>query len=275
MTGKTAASELTKQEKAQATLELITRKSAVTQGYLNAEQDSFATKSKQAQAKIKELKATLGAELLPIVEQLLPVIIDVVQEIGPSLISAIKTVAPFVSSIGQLFADLAPPIIAIITLLLNLLAPAFRKFTEIVNKYIAPFLTNLPKNFENMINRIIDSLNKFIRTINGFASKVGGILGKIGINIDLPKLKEFERVSFGFAENQVKSVVAQEVEDPADTLEALTASQQQAQAGLNQAVGAGLTVNFNNQVNNPDEVVNALQTYTKNNGPLNRVITII
>lgn len=278
MTGKTAASELTKQEKAQATLELITRKSAVTQGYLNAEQESFATKSKQAQAKIKELKATLGAELLPIVEQLLPVIIDVVQEIGPSLISAIKTVAPFVSSIGQLFADLAPPIIAIITLLLNLLAPAFRKFTEIVNKYIAPFLTNLPKNFENMINRIIDSLNKFIRTINGFASKVGGILGKIGINIDLPKLKEFERVSFGFADNQVKSVVAQETVDPAQTLAALTTQQQTAQAGLNQAVGAGLTVNFNAAVTNPEDaknvVIQGLKEFNRTNGALNRVITI-
>ena len=111
MTGKTAAKELTKQEKAQATLELITRKSAVTQGYLNAEQESYATKSKQAAAQVKELKATLGAELLPIVEQLLPVIIDLVQEIGPSLIAAIKKVAPFVSSIGQLFGDLAPPIL--------------------------------------------------------------------------------------------------------------------------------------------------------------------
>ncbi len=126
-----------------------------------------------------------------------------------------------------------------------------------------------------MINRIIDSLNKFIRTINGFANKVGGILGKIGINIDLPKLKEFERVSFGFADNQVKSVVAQETVDPAETLATLTQQQQQAQAGLTQAVGGGLTVNFNNQVSNPDEVVNALNTYTKNNGPLNRVITII
>ena len=209
---------------------------------------------------------------------MLPVIIDVVQEIGPSLISAIKTVAPFVSSIGQLFADLAPPIIAIITLLLNLLAPAFRKFTEIVNKYIAPFLTNLPKNFENMINRIIDSLNKFIRTINGFASKVGGILGKIGINIDLPKLKEFERVSFGFADNQVKSVVAQEAVDPQKTLAGLAAGQAQAQAALTGQV-MNNTINFNATVTNPQEaknvVIEGLKEFNRTEGNLNRVIEII
>ena len=38
---------------------------------------------------------------------------------------------------------------------------------------------------------------------------------------------------------------------------------------------AGLTVNFNNQVNNPDQVINALNDYTNKNGPLNRVLTII
>ena len=149
-------------------------------------------------------------------------------------------------------------------MLLNLLAPAFKKFTEIVNKYIAPFLTNLPKNFENMINRIIDSLNKFIRTINGFASKVGGILGKIGINIDLPKLKEFERVSFGFADNQVKSVVAQETVDPAQTLAALTTQQQAAQVGLNQANWCRFTtVNFNATEFNPNEDAK-IRSYTRN-----------
>lgn len=278
MTGKSSAAELTRQEKALATYELLVKKSATTQGYLNAEQDSFATKSKQAQARIKELQATLGAELLPIVEQLLPVIIDMVQEVGPHLTEAIKTVAPFVASIGQLFADLAPPIIAIITLLLNLLAPAFKKFTEIVNKYIAPFLTNLPKNFENMINRIIRALNTFIEKINGFAQKAQNLLGKIGINIDLPKLNKFGEVSFGLANEKVKSVVSQETIDPAATISALAASQQQAAASLNKTVGAGLTVNFNGTVTNPqqakDVVIQGLKEFNRTEGALNRVITI-
>ena len=35
-----------------------------------------------------------------------------------------------------------------------------------------------------------------------------------------------------------------------------------------------MTVNFNKPVSDPNEVVNALKTYTRTNGPLNRVIEI-
>ena len=274
MTGKTNAKELTKQEKALATYELLLQKTKVQQGDLNRTQESFANKSRAAQAKLKDLKVTMGAELLPVVEELLPVIVDLVTEVGPHLVSAIKAVAPFLQVVGELFSALAPPIIAIVTLLLSLLAPAFKKFTEIVDKFIGPFLKNLPKNFENMINRIINSLNSFIRTINGFVDKVSGVLGKIGINIDLPKLREFSNVSFGFAQAEVKRLTPVETIDPATTLESLSQNTQQAQASLLNATG-GLTVNFNKEVRNPNEVVNALNDYTKRNGPLNRVITII
>jgi len=274
MTGKTNAKELTKQEKALATYELLLQKTKVQQGDLNRTQESFANKSRAAQAKLKDLKVTMGAELLPVVEELLPVIVDLVTEVGPHLVSAIKAVAPFLQVVGELFSALAPPIIAIVTLLLSLLAPAFKKFTEIVDKFIGPFLKNLPKNFENMINRIIDSLNSFIRTINGFVDKVSGVLGKIGINVDLPKLREFGNVSFGFAEAQVASVAAPTTIDPAQTIASLTTQQQQAQAALLNNTG-GLTVNFNKEVRDPNEVVNALNDYTKVNGPLNRVLTII
>jgi len=274
MTGKTNAKELTKQEKALATYELLLQKTKVQQGDLNRTQESFANKSRAAQAKLKDLKVTMGAELLPVVEELLPVIVDLVTEVGPHLVEAIKAVAPFIQVVGELLSALAPPIIAVVTLLLTLLAPAFKKLTEMVDKFLKPFFTNLPKNFENMINRIIDSLNSFIRTINGFVDKVGGVLGKIGINIDLPKLREFGNVSFGFAESEVKRLTPEETIDPSITIDQLTSNAASTSAAL-LSPGAGLTVNFNNQVNNPDQVINALNNYTNKNGPLNRVLTIV
>ena len=274
MTGKTNAKELTKQEKALATYELLLQKTKVQQGDLNRTQESFANKSRAAQAKLKDLKVTMGAELLPVVEELLPVIVDLVTEVGPHLVEAIKAVAPFIKVVGELLSALAPPIIAVVTLLLTLLAPAFKKLTEMVDKFLKPFFTNLPKNFENMINRIIDSLNSFIRTINGFVDKVGGVLGKIGINIDLPKLREFKNVSFGFAEQEVKRLTPEETIDPAKTIDQLTSNAASTSAAL-LSPSAGLTVNFNNQVNNPDQVINALNNYTNKNGPLNRVLTIV
>ncbi|MBV04075.1 MAG: hypothetical protein CML45_06740 [Rhodobacteraceae bacterium] len=274
MTGKSSAAELTKQEKALATYELLLEKTAVQQGDLNRTQESFANKSRAAQAKLKDLKVTMGAELLPVIEELLPVIVDLVTEVGPHLVEAIKAVAPFIQVVGQLLSALAPPIIAVVTLLLTLLAPAFKKLTEMVDKFLKPFFTNLPKNFENMINRIINSLNSFIRTINGFVDRVAGVLGKIGVNINLPKLSEIGNVSFGFAEKEVKRLTPEETIDPAKTISQLTTNAANTSAALLDP-RAGLTVNFNNQVNNPDQVINALNDYTNKNGPLNRVLTII
>ncbi len=274
MTGKTSASELTKQEKALATYELLLQKTKVQQGDLNRTQESFANKSRAAQAKLKDLKVTMGAELLPVVEEMLPVFVNLIEEIGPHLIDAIKAVAPFIAVVGELLGALAPPIIAIVTLLLTLLAPAFKKLTEMVDKFLAPFFTNLPKNFENMINRIINSLNSFIRTINGFVDRVAGVLGKIGVNINLPKLSEIKNVSLGFAEKEVKRLTPEETIDPAKTIDQLTSNAASTSAAL-LSPSAGLTVNFNNQVNNPDQVINALNNYTNKNGPLNRVLTIV
>ena len=59
---------------------MLLKKTTVQQGDLNRTQESFANKSRKAQAQVKELKVQLGQELLPIAEQLLPVIVDVREE---------------------------------------------------------------------------------------------------------------------------------------------------------------------------------------------------
>ena len=243
MTGKSSRNELTKQERALATYELLLKKTTVQQGDLNRTQDSFANKSRKAQAQVKELKVQLGQELLPIAEQLLPVIVDVVQEVGPSLIQAIKGVAPFISSLAEIFGLLAPPIIAIITLLLNALAPAFKKFTELANKFLKPFFENLPKNFEKMINKIIGGFNKFADKLNSFASKAQKILSKIGIKIDIPKLKTFEKVNFGLGNNETASLVSADDIDAQRTAAGLLASASSTAAAATPTTEAGITIN--------------------------------
>ncbi len=272
MTGKDNANQLTQQEKAMATLELIKERSIVTQGYLNKEQDSFASKSNEARAKLTQLKATMGEQLLPIAEQLIPIFVDLVEQVGPQLVGAIQAVSPFVSAIGSLIAQLAPPILTIVSLLLTMLAPAFRKFTEIVEKYITPFLTNLPKNFEKMINAIINGFNRFADKLNAFGEKAQNILGKIGIKLDIPKLRKFENISLGFAESEVKRLTPDEI-DAQNELDALVAGSNRASAGLQ-----NVTNNFNIGVNgggNPDEVarktVEEVKKFTDRNGTLGRV----
>ena len=273
MTGKSSKEELTKQEKALATYELLLEKTTVQQGDLNRTQESFANKSRNAQAKLKELKVTMGQELLPIAEAMLPVFMDMVQVIGPQIVDAIKSAAPFLQAVGDLISALAPPIIAIVSLLLQALAPAFKKFTEIVDKVIAPFLTNLPKNFEKMINKIIGGFNRFADKLNSFAEKAQRILSKIGIKIDIPKLRKFSEVDFGLGKGDVKSIVSPDDIDAQRTAAGLLAT-----AASTATQNAPVTNNINVNVSgggNPDEVarktVEEVKKFTDRNGTLGRV----
>ena len=113
--------------------------------------------------------------------------------------------------------------------------------------------------------------------INGFVDKVSGVLGKIGINIDLPKLREFGNVSFGLAEQKVASLTAPAVKSPADTVSSLLAGQQQMQKQVGQAV-MNNTFNISGNTGKPQEVaqktVEALRQYNRTSGALNRVLTI-
>jgi hypothetical protein len=212
---------------------------------------------------------------------MLPVLMEFVAALSPAIVDAIKAAAPFIQAIGDLIAAIAPPILMIVTMLLNLLAPAFQKFTQIVDKFIKPFLTNLPKNFENMINRIINSLNNFIDTINGFVDRVQGVLGRIGINIDLPKLSKFRNISLGFAEKEVKRLTPppEAIIDPNTVTNDLIANQNAAQAAAMGAAGlGGVNINFNGTVTNPNDaknvVLEGLKEFNRTGGRLNRVITI-
>jgi len=157
--------------------------------------------------------------------------------------------------------------------LLQALAPAFKKFTEIVDKVIAPFLTNLPKNFEKMINKIIGGFNRFADKLNSFAEKAQRILSKIGIKIDIPKLRKFSEVDFGLGKGDVKSIVSPDDIDAQRTAAGLLAT-----AASTATQNAPVTNNINVNVSgggNPDEVarktVEEVKKFTDRNGTLGRV----
>lgn len=126
MTGKTAAKELTKQEKALATYELLLQKTKVQQGDLNRTQDSFANASRKAKAELKDLQAELGQELLPVATELIPVFSNVVKALSEGLGPTIKEIAPIIQRLADLFNVLAPVI-------LPLLEKGFKIFAEVLD----------------------------------------------------------------------------------------------------------------------------------------------
>tara|TARA_R110002020_G_scaffold63314_1_gene169133 strand:- start:3374 stop:4855 length:1482 start_codon:yes stop_codon:yes gene_type:complete len=188
MTGKTSASEITKQEKALATYEVLLKKTTVQQGDLNRTQDSFANKSRKAQAQLKDLKVTLGNELLPVAEQMLPVLMNMVQSFNPSLTNAIKALAPFLSAIGKLISALLPPIMAVVTFILQKLQPVFLSLSDFILDTVIPAFQRLPQAFEDMINKVIRKINNFFSKLNNFSSKIQGFFKKLGVDVQMPQL---------------------------------------------------------------------------------------
>ena len=196
MTGKSSASEITKQEKALATYEVLLKKTTVQQGDLNRTQDSFANKSRKAQAELKDLKVTLGKELLPVAEQMLPVLMEMVGNLNPSLTNAIKALAPFLSALGKLIGALLPPIMMVITFILEKLQPVFLGLSDFILETVIPTFKRLPQAFEDMINNIIGKINNFFTSLNNFSSKIQRFFKKIGVDIDMPQLSLIAEKNF-------------------------------------------------------------------------------
>lgn len=76
MTGKTAASELTAQEKAAATLAIVQRDGAAAAGDYAKTSDDLANSSKTASATFDDMKAALGDRLLPVVTEIMTYVRD-------------------------------------------------------------------------------------------------------------------------------------------------------------------------------------------------------
>tara|TARA_R110002020_G_scaffold15995_3_gene56788 strand:- start:1971 stop:3935 length:1965 start_codon:yes stop_codon:yes gene_type:complete len=99
-TGKETVDQLTRLDKAWATLTLIQDKAKVQIGDLDRTFMSFANQSRAVGAEIRQLKEDIGRELIPAAEAMLPLFRDFVDDVAP------KVIAGF-SNIGEALVDLA------------------------------------------------------------------------------------------------------------------------------------------------------------------------
>lgn len=83
MTGKTVADTLTQQEKATATLALITERAGPALGDLARTQDSIANRTRAAMAQLGTLKETLAVQLVPIIARaVIPELENLIRQIN-------------------------------------------------------------------------------------------------------------------------------------------------------------------------------------------------
>ena len=87
MTGKKSADELTKQEKALATTELIFERAAVQIGNAEREAGGFAAQMLLTRSATQELREEVGTELLPAAGELLQVFNNFVSDVSPAVVT--------------------------------------------------------------------------------------------------------------------------------------------------------------------------------------------
>ena len=142
MTGKTSAKELTKQEKALATYELLLQKTKVQQGDLNRTQESFANVSRKVSAELKEVQANLGQELLPVASELLPIISELVEDLAEGFAPILQELAPIIQRVVDLFQVLAPVLLPLLENGFKALAKVFDIVVSVIEFGVGVFQDN-------------------------------------------------------------------------------------------------------------------------------------
>lgn len=132
--------ELTAQQKAQATLALLYEQTTDAQGTFARENDTLAGQQARLTAEWENAQAKLGTALLPALtelakvanEELIPVLNDMIEEIGPELGAALSEsvpaiadmlveLAPLIPELTELAIEVLPPLVSILETLAPLL----------------------------------------------------------------------------------------------------------------------------------------------------------
>ncbi len=105
MTNKSAVSELTKMEKAQATLTLIQEASADAIGDLDRTSDGFANTQRRLKAELRETATQMGEALMPSVNELLPKISELAEKVLPMLVKKFENGVEAVREFNEQFGE--------------------------------------------------------------------------------------------------------------------------------------------------------------------------
>ena len=105
MTNKSAVSQLTSMDRAYATLSLIQERSADATGDLDRTSDGFANTQRRLKAELRETATEMGGALLPVANELLPVISDLAEKVLPRLVemfqNGVTAVKDFMDQFGS------------------------------------------------------------------------------------------------------------------------------------------------------------------------------
>lgn len=100
ITGKTSVETLTDQERATATLQLITERAGAAVGDLTRTQDSAANRARQVRAQFMQLAEDLAVSLIPVLESVLPILQKIAERFAEIVPKITEFVTTFTDAVG-------------------------------------------------------------------------------------------------------------------------------------------------------------------------------
>lgn len=203
--------ELTLEEQRQAeimaTLSILTEQTADAQGTFAREQDTYLGVQQRLNAELETTAAEFGEQLLPILqevmvfvrEELLPMWVDLNEQVGPELKAALEETWPILKQLAEQVLPLIPPAIEMVVGALDWLGETVRVFTTYLNFLTGTFsdffsllagdmsINQFVANFQARLNEWLSALQERLASAVGFFQDMGvGIattIAKIGANL--------------------------------------------------------------------------------------------
>lgn len=169
----TAGKALTEQEKVQARAGLLMQSTAQWSGDFADTQDDLANSTRIASASLEDVKAELGAALLPVLGQVMGVIRDqfipILSQLQPVFVLVAEVIAQILPPIGQLISKLVPLVAKILPVLMKVLAVVIDLFITLAEPILFlldAVLTPLLPIIEMLVVEMGDALMPAILAVN-------------------------------------------------------------------------------------------------------------
>lgn len=108
----------------------------------------------------------IGAEAAPLIEEILPTAVDLVNVIFDAIKPIIPVLSELVKSLLPPITELLKPIVDLITKVINILTPLLTLGLNIINKVLSPVITVLTKIAEK-VKILISPIQKLIKWLTG------------------------------------------------------------------------------------------------------------
>ena len=167
MTNKSAVSELTELERAQATLTLIQEHSSDALGDLDRTSDGFANTQRRLKAELRETATSMGNVLMPSVNELLPVISDLAEKVLPKMVEMFEK---GVTAVREFMKEFGSDILAG----LQKGFQAFKDIGTIVGEAISRIIEFIRNNkvLAKLFGELTDSGDGFLTKLNEIAEGI-------------------------------------------------------------------------------------------------------